>query len=169
MMPDWLIGFLGGVVLALLGFLLTVAWEVRKLRRESQHREKVVTRALKEEMLANVEILKNNQALLSGELAIIDQDKTLVAPLDQLHAGFWDLVKVNLPQKVLTEPDFLAEVREISQLTDQVNETVRSRESYRIHNGAMSNYSSRMKKYDQILMEYNQKLLTALETVKPRL
>ncbi len=168
-MPDWLIGFIVGVALALLGFLLTVTWEVRKLRRESQDREKAVMGAVKEELLSNVEILKNNQTLLNRELAVIDEGKTLVVPLNQLQVGFWDLVKVNLPQKVFAEPDFLAEVREISQLTDQVNETVRSRESYRIHNGAMSNYLSRMAKYDQLLLDNNQKLLTALEAVQPRL
>jgi hypothetical protein len=46
----------------------------------------------------------------------------------------------------------LAWLRNLVFLAEQVNEEVYSRENYRIHNGAMSNYDARMRIYDESLV-----------------
>jgi len=46
-----------------------------------------------------------------------------------------------------------------------LNETMRSKENYRIHNGAMNNYDSHMKAYADLLVEQHRQLLQAIESV----
>ncbi len=167
-MTDWLKGFLAGVIATIIGFILTMLWDTFKLSRESKKREKTVLSTVKEELINNLSILQYNQTLLQRELELVDDNKRLVAPLNILQSGFWDLVKINLPKK-LTKEDTLIKIRTVAQLTDLMNETIRSRENFRIHNMALSGYGSRIKLYDEILLENIGNLLKSLESLQPLL
>jgi len=62
------------------------------------------------------------------------------------------MVKINLSQK-LTEANILIQIRKAAQLTEQINEVIRSRENYRIINeGKLDNYSSRRATYNEIVL-----------------
>ena len=138
-MPEWLIGFMGGVIATTIGSLLMVGWDILKFRRESRWRDETICGAIREELLANLDILRANQRLFEQKLAVLDQRMLVVTPLSLLQTGFWDLAKVNLPQRLIRDGDMLISIRNVSRMTDEVNETIRSRENYRLHNGAMSN------------------------------
>jgi hypothetical protein len=150
-MPSWLPGFLAGVVATIFGFVLTMIWDIYKNRRDTKTKETAIIRAIKEELITNLAILENDEKILTHELTILEKDLSLVAPLESIFDGTWDLLKINLPQK-LTAND-LVSIRVINQMTNQINENIKSRENYRINNLAMDNYSSRLKKYDEGILD----------------
>ena len=162
-MTNWLKGLVAGALTTLLGFGFTMLWDTHKFRRELKQRDEAVFSVIKEEVMVNINILKGNQTVLQYESTILDEKKIVVRPINLLQNSSWDVVKINLPQKLKNDVETLKNIREISQLIDGVNESIRSREIYRIHNGAMSNYFSRIKIYNQILFKQHEDLLRGLE------
>lgn len=158
---DLLIAFFSGVGATIIGFLLTMLWEWRK----SIKQESAVIDALKQELQTNKEILENNLQYINQELEIIDQGRSLVNPLNLLNGDFSDLLFISIPKKLKKDTDLLMEIRKISRLSKENNETIKSRETYRVNNGAMSNYNSRMKKYGQILQSQTNQLVSVTEMV----
>ena len=57
----------------------------------------------------------------------------------------------------------------IAQITKGINETIQSRQEYRIHNEAMSNFSLRMKIYDEIVVEKSEELRKLLNELQEML
>ena len=149
---EWFRGFLSGVAATILGFVLTIIWDMRKTRGESLKRDRVVMSAITEESQSNKRSIEQNLLRLQQELAVLAEDKSIVQPLFMMKTGFWDLAKINLPEKLLVG-DRLARLRNLAFLAEQVNSEVRSRENYRIHNSAMTNYSTRMRIYDESLVK----------------
>jgi hypothetical protein len=147
---DWFVGFLSGVVATLIGFGLTILWDIFKMRRETREREGRVLRALSEELSENRLIVAEDLKMVRHEIAVLAEEKTLVQPLALLKTGFWDVAKVNLP-KALLQGDRLLRLRAIAAQAESCNEQIRSRENHRVHNGAMSNFASRLKLYDEAL------------------
>lgn len=148
---EWFSGFISGVAATILGFLFTILWDIYKARRETFERDSNVIKAIDEELLSNKKALQQNLEKLEREFIFLGEDKVLVQPLFLLKTGFWDLAKLNLPKKLL-RGNRLVRLRNITFLAEQVNEEIRSREGYRIHNGAMSNYIKRMRIYDESLV-----------------
>lgn len=152
-MPSWLTGFLSGVIATIIGFIFTIIWDIYKYRRDIGSRDNTILTAIGEELRSNYEISTLNKNILLEEIKVLDENKSVVTPLCFLQSGFWELVKVNLPS-ALAKGDSLLKIRKMAQSTNEINEVIRSRENYRVHNGAMSNYSSRLKIYDQILLQH---------------
>ncbi len=98
---EWFKGFLSGVAATLLGFLLTMIWDIRKARIESLERDKRVMNAINEELLSNKRSLEQNRAMLQDELSALANNKSLLQPLSVMKTGFWDLAKVNLPKQFI--------------------------------------------------------------------
>ena len=149
---EWFIGFLSGVAATILGFIFTMIWDTRKMRRESRERDKTVINAIKEELLANRKSTAQNLIWLQREIVILSEEKTLTTPLCLMKTGFWDLAKVNLPKSLLVG-DKLGRLRDLGFLTEYVNEAIRSRENYRIHNESMTNYTDRLRTADELLIK----------------
>lgn len=150
-MPEWLLGLIIGVVATSIGAGLTMLWDNHKFKRESKKKDEMVLSAVKEELVSNLTKLQDNRQLIEEELDVIDKSKMLVSPLDLLESGFWDLVKINLPQE-LTKGDVLLKIRKVALITDRTNEQIRSRENYRIHNQAMTGYISTLRLYDKMIL-----------------
>jgi hypothetical protein len=167
--PEWWGGFISGVVATILGFVLTMAWDYIKYRRETGERETAVLRAMREDIADNTSIAQQNIAMLIQEIQVLKEQKSVVAPLQPLQQGMWDLVKLNIPQKLSRSPDLLSHVRQTANLGSYAIETIRSRENYRITNGAMSNYHDRMRLYDETLLDLHQRLVTSLQTLKDKI
>ena len=157
----------GGI--ALLSFGLAVVWDLIKFNREQGQKDEAILFALKQEMTSNVEIMKTNVTILTQEIGIIDQGKQVVEPLNLLENSSWDFLKIQIPHKLTEKVETLTKIKEASQVTSKINETIKSRENYRINNGAMSNFSSRMKLYDQILVRDEESLVKAIEGLLPKL
>lgn len=158
-MPKWLLELINVIdklfnnVVAgiIIGFILTIVWDNHKFRRESKKKEEIVLSAVKEEILNNLDKLQNNRQLIEEELKLVEKSKMVVSPLDLLESGFWDLVKINLSQK-LTKGDVLLKIRKVALLIDRTNEQIRSREDYRTHNRAMTGYITTLHRYDNIIL-----------------
>lgn len=149
---DWFLGFIGGVIATVLGCFLTFAWEVYKSRRDIRDRDEIIMRALNEEIGENNKLVARNMAYIRQELAVLSDNKSVVDPLVPLKTGFWDIVKINLPRALLSGGRLL-KLRNIALLAETTNEQIRSRENYRINNGSMSNFSSRIRLYDESLKQ----------------
>lgn len=151
MTTDWLLGFLSGVLATVLGFVLTMAWDLRKERRETRGRARVVNHALGADLTANSARIERNIEALTNELAVLPQRADVVQPLTLLRTGFWDIAKLYPPGEIVTADDLLG-LHEVFDLTEQANEQMRSRETYRQHNSAMTNYETRLRIYDEVLL-----------------
>jgi hypothetical protein len=123
---------------SLLGFVLAMAWDLYKERRERGRRDDAVLFAPKAEIDSIAATVKNNQALVRRELGILP-GQHLINPLDPIEGGFWDVVKLNPPQVFLADEATLSQVRDVARRTDQVNEMLRSRETFRVGNQGCRN------------------------------
>lgn len=144
---DLIIAFFSGVGATLLGFLLTFFWELKKIWDQ----EAVILASLKNKLGVNMGILGDNLILIEDELRLLESDKCIVAPFFLLDADIMGLLSFCTPKKIRTNPNFLSKIVTLSRLSKNLNETVQSRESYRISNGAMTNHSERLKIYDGVL------------------
>jgi hypothetical protein len=167
--PEWLKGFVSGVLATIIGFALTVTWDIIKTHNESDKRDVAVLTAIKEDIAINLETLKYNKFLLQEDIKAIGEHKSIVQPMNQLQNGFWDIVKLNLPKKLISSPAIFLRVREAAGLTEYINEIIRSRESYRLNNGAMDNYYRHLKMYDDTLLTEVDKLYLQLEDLNKKL
>jgi hypothetical protein len=130
------------------------------LRTEKQDRDEAVLSTLYRELSFNEVAVAENQKALETELAAIRKEgATLIGPINTLHTGAWELLRLYLPYQISGKASVLGSVTEIYRLTNRINELIRSREDYRIHNGAMSNFATRMTAYDEQLQELNTKIL----------
>ncbi len=143
----------------LLGFVLGIVRDVIIARTESLARDKAVMNAINEDLLFNKRSLRQNLSRLHDELSVLDQNMTSVQPLFTMKMGFWDLAKVNL-RGTLLAGDRLVRLRDLVFLAEQVNDEVRSRDNYRIHRSAASNYAAGMKAFDESLV----RILNLLDT-----
>lgn len=158
---DWE-SVLTGAALVILGFVLAIGWDVLKTRRVTRRRDVSLLTAARAEVKAIQSTVQNNQNLIERELQVLTEQQHLLNPLDPVEGGFWDVVKLDPPRWLLLEPETLAQVRTVARLTAQVNEMIRSRETFRVGSKALSNFSEHLEKYDQLLIQFQSELLTAL-------
>ncbi len=154
-----LIFIFSGAGATILGFCLTMLWSWC----DNLAKSKLVLKALTHDLLINRDTLINNLDSLNQELEIIQNDRYIVKPLNLLNQDFLNFLYINLPKKFKKEPNLLSEIRDLSRLSKESNETILSRENYRISNTAMSNYQNRMKIYDEILQRQENELLDLVE------
>ena len=160
-MSEHLRGIITGVIATIIGFGLSMTWDTYKYNRDVKQIERQVLAAFKYEVETNLHILKYNQALLQNEIKVLDKKKSMVAPLKLLDFGSWDLMKLH-PPRSLVKVKKLVMVRRIAQLSDEMNEQIRSRENYRIHNQATTNRHAVLKIYDGLLLKRSKILLELL-------
>jgi len=122
--------------------------------------EEAVLKAVKEELDNNASVLNDNLSLLKQELKVIEK-QSIIIPLVTLQSGYWDLIKIHFPKK-FEDVNVLNKIRNIAQLTDKINTSIISRESYRIHNQGMTNYTTRLRIYDDDLVENTEKLIDSI-------
>jgi hypothetical protein len=79
------------------------------------------------------------------------------------------LIKLNIPKKLIKNPQALAQMGAIVSLTSEINILMTSRENYRLANFAHTNYKVRMVSYDQEIYQTNKKLLDEIVKLSPSL
>jgi hypothetical protein len=151
--------FLTGVIVALIGVALTIAWDKYK----SINQEKNSLTTIAHELETNVSELEDNKQTILLELKVLGDKKVIVKPLVKLNDDFSSFLTMNCPNLFKNQANLLEEMRKITKLTNEINETIQSRESYRVNNGAMSNYETTIKIYDEIL----QNSILRLEMLMP--
>ena len=161
---DWFLGGIFGVAATLLGFGLTILWDLLKMRNDAKDKERVILHAIGEELAENSSILKDNLNLVEKELSILAYNQSIVQPMRLFRTGFWDVAKFNLIPALLIG-ERLQKIHKAATLAELCNEQIRSRENYRIHNASMNNYSQRLLNYDEPLRDALLVLKAALASV----
>ena len=147
--PEYIGGFLTGVIATLLGFGLTIIWDTIKYIRDRRKRDNAILSALRHEMQGNIDILRGIKKLLDDEIGILKDKKSYVTPLQPLHESMWRIIALNMPKKFYDKPDLLEALRVTTQDVMHIIEIINSRENYRVNNGGMTNYNDRLKIYDE--------------------
>jgi hypothetical protein len=144
--------------------------QIEFLQKEKQDRDEAVLSTVYKELFFNENAFAENQKALETEVAAIRKEgKTLIGPINTLHTSAWELLRLYLPRQIGGKAAILGSVTEVYMLTHRINEVIRSREDYRIHNGSMSNFATRMAAYDEQLQELNAKILSLLGELLPTL
>ena len=158
---EWFLGALGGVIATVVGFLLAIMWDLYKIRTEGRERTQTAVAAIAEELSANQRLIERNMTLLRKDLEVLPEKKSVIQPLSLLKTGFWDVAKISLTRGALP-PGQLMKLRHAVSLAEQANEEIRSRETYRLHNGAMSNYHDHLAIYNAALLKTLEELRAAV-------
>jgi hypothetical protein len=166
MTKDWLFGFLSGVLATIVGFVLTMAWDLWKDKRQKAERTRMIETAVGADLVANAARIRRNVGALKQELPMLAQRMDVVAPLTLLRTSFWDVAKLYPPGQLITSEE-MTKLHELFDLAEQVNEQIRSRETFRQHNGAMTHFGSRMKIYDEDLVEAMTRLEATIMALDP--
>ena len=148
---DWFLGFLSGIAATLLGFVSTILWDIWKMKTESARRAKAIVEIISEEIADNRINLASNLEALGQDLDALSEGRSVVKALQPLKTGFWEIAKTNTPSELFTR-ERLAELRNLGAFAEAINEQIRSRETYRLHNSAMDSFKRRMKVYDETLV-----------------
>ncbi len=168
-MPSWLIPFASGVIATAVGSVLVMLWDIRKARSDRRQRERLLLAALREELRTNMGIVRANHDLLRRENALARTNRSVLKPVSLLKDGMFDTLRMNMPQRLAADPPLLARLRDTERFTDQVNETIRSRETFRTTSMGLEHYYTTMQQYDRLLMDQGRIVLAALEELESRL
>jgi hypothetical protein len=155
----------GGI--AIFAFVLAWIWDVIKSRRDARRRDKSVLVSARAEIDSLIATVTNNLNLVRSELELLEEDKSLVNPLDPVAGGFWEVVRTNLPESLIRDASALSQLTDVSRRTEQVSEMIRSREAFRVNNQAFSGLTFGLKSYDGLLERFQEELLAALNDLKP--
>ena len=131
-MSDWTWGFISGLVATLIGFILTILWESHKANREKRDKDKVIKRLIIDVLTENLQIIAEIKEHLQAELQVIDQKLSNVTNMTILYEDIWDLIKFNIPSDLLKEDGLLKRLQSISGKIKRINESIHSRENYRL-------------------------------------
>ena len=149
----------------LIGFTLSQAAEHLKTRRELIARNKKLLSLLAQDWETNRLIIANNISRIAEDDEAMTNSRLVVVPLEPLVTGFWDLIKSNLPNKLIDDK-ILINIRNIAIITMRINEYIQSREAFRINNmGIMDTKPNRII-YNKILLTEMNTLLSYLITFR---
>jgi hypothetical protein len=124
------IAILTGGGIAVFAFFLALLWDVVQAGRERKRRDKALLVSVRAEIESLIATVANNLNLVKTELQMLKTGTRLLNPLDPVAGGFWDVVRVNLPDALVSDSQVLDKLRDVSRRTEQVSEMIRSREAF---------------------------------------
>jgi membrane protein implicated in regulation of membrane protease activity len=133
------------------------------LQTEKRDRDEAVLTVLYDELSSNEVAVTENRANIETELGILKQNQRLIGPINTLRTSAWELLRVYLPPQISGNAAVLSRVTSTYTLTDRTNEIIRSRENYRIANGAMNNFGASLTAYDQALQALNAQMSPSIK------
>lgn len=141
--------FFNGVIATVIGFGLGIGWDTWKDHRQQRQRDEAVSRAVSNDLEANLKSIDADLRTLNEELRLLPQGSFKVQPLTVMKVGFWEVAKINPPAELIISGR-LGSLADLSERCQALNELLQSRETYRLHNESMSNFHDRMAIYDQL-------------------
>lgn len=163
---EWEKGFISGLIATLIGFVLTMLWDIYKNNRDKTEKDKIITKLIQDTLNENLGYIANIKTVLTQEIAALNQNQSIVTNITTLKNDFWDLIKFNIPKDLLKNNGLLKKLQDISSLAKSINENINSREIYRLNNGAMTNFEIRLRYYDDLILSEIEKLKGFIETFK---
>lgn len=165
---EWLNHNQGPVTLAVAGIQIWLAWwaVIRPLEQNSTDRENSVLDLLKSEIEQNYSIARTDLKIANDEIAIVDSERTIVEPMQELSNGSKIYFFANLPSKIYTNQDRFKLIQKILESSDMINACIRHREMYKLQNESMTNFSGRLKKIDLNLKTILEDLIKSFEEIK---
>lgn len=151
MSREFINGILIGSAITIFGFILTMIWDRWKSNQQRKQLQSNLLTLLSDELEHNFSVIKNNKSVIIQELGYLKKNKSIVNALDIPREDFWEVFKLNYDHRFFSI-ERVKLIKDIYSLTSYVIENIESRENYRISNQAMSNFHTRMKKYDEILL-----------------
>jgi hypothetical protein len=151
MSKEFISGVLIGTGTTALGFILTMAWDIWKTKREKRDLYDKLLNLLSDELEYNAKVVDSDKSLATQELSYLKQEASVVNALDTPRADFWEVFKQNYDHKFFSNEQIKV-VKDIYSKIHSIIVNIESRENYRISNGAMSNFHTRMTKYNDILL-----------------
>jgi hypothetical protein len=155
---DWLVPFASGVAATILGFLLTILWEERKRKRERGALDATLLAMMEEEVATNLAVLELNDGILERELLEVHEGATSIDALCEMQIGAWQAVGVDLARWLPDHAAILVQFRSLGVAGSQLNSVVRDRARFRMQGIASPNYPTRMREFDEALLEKNEKI-----------
>lgn len=157
-LSEWDKGFISGLIATIIGFILTMVWDIFKTRRDKGEKDKIIKKLIQDVLRDNLVYIASINNILSQELTILHQKQSVIANITILKNDFWDLIKFNIPKDLLKNNDLLKNLQDISTLIKFINESINSREMYRLNNQAMNNFCTSLEHYDEIIFNENENL-----------
>ena len=154
----WQKGFISGLVGTLIGFIFTMAWDIYKNKRDKSEKDRVVKKLIKDVLSENLVFIKRINEVLEQEMVMLNQNQSIIQNVTTLKNDFWDLIKFHIPKNLLKNNDLLKRLQDISGSIKVINECINSRELYRINSEPMNNFKDRLRFYDKIIFNANEKL-----------
>ena len=114
---EWEKGFISGLIATLIGFILTMLWDIYKNRRDKIEKDQIIEKLIKDTLNENLGYIVNINSILTQELAVLNQSQSVVTNITTLKNDFWDLIKFNIPKNLLTNNNLLQKLQDISSLT----------------------------------------------------
>ncbi|MGO9387609.1 MAG: hypothetical protein ACLPWD_06115 [Methanobacterium sp.] len=148
---------LGFIFTPVLTILFLIIWD----GYNSKKKDKSFYLNLGLEICINLISLKTNSELILNDLKVIPK-KGHLDPLKPLRTEIWDLLKFNTPDS-LFEKNLLGLLAVLYFKVTDINETIVSRENFRITNVDTSHFYSEIEIYDKNLFRYIEEFITLLE------
>ena len=153
MSPEFTAGLVSGVLATVLGFVLTMVWEIWRERRAEVSRVRGICAALIYELEENHTVLTANRALLENEQHLLIASTFQLGTLLPFKHDMWFILKSNLPSRFLTESTTLPSIRDAALAAVHLNDGGASRQTYKDTSGAMSNFIQTLKQRNAGLLE----------------
>jgi hypothetical protein len=163
---EWEKGFISGLIATLIGFVLTMVWDIYKNRRDKIEKDRIIKKLIQDTLNENLDYISSINLALTQEITVLNKRQSIVTNITTLKNDFWDLIKFNIPKDLLKNNDLLKRLQDISSLTKSINENIYSREMYRLNNGAMSNFETRLRYYDDLILAEIEKLSIQITAFK---
>jgi len=151
-MTEWEVGFISGVGATIIGFILTMLWDVYKFRRDITGKETSIMNIVKYEVEENRNASVENSKLLEEENAIISSGSVLVPPLLNMKSGYWGILIANTPRNLLKNTELLEKIQSVAILSGHINEQIKSRQMYKDTNSAMTNFKNTLEVKNNVII-----------------
>ena len=130
MADDFLLGLLSGALLTLMGFGLTVLWELWRHAREEGTVRKNLVAMLRLENDENLKLAHYNSERIRMNLDFIRQDKYSILPLLKFRDSAWHMVSGS-SSMLKTDTNDLTTIFQLYHTIHIVNQEIESREDFR--------------------------------------
>lgn len=141
--------------------ILTIIFIILWDGYNSKKKEDALFLNLELEISVNIHVLDENTRLILFALRHYEE-KIPLAPYKLLKSEIWELLRFNTP-KILFRNNLIGEIADYYFQVSRINETIDSRNNYKIYNSAMNTYISELRLYDEDIYKLNIILIDSLE------